>query len=258
MNRRFVLATLAVVLLTMGAGCSAFSGGISDEQLDREANYSDVRDSDADVAIALEDGNLISGGEFRAVYDLNGTRKLELSRSSLFNDEPLNVYGVRYWYPNGTELNGSELEVKQGRSATTIAVPNENGTLAFSGKAGRKTFSLPAYVGGSYEITLPENHRTTNFLFGEVSPNGAEREIVDGQERLSWEQIEADRTISLRYYLARDIPLFLGLIGTTVLLGGLGIGYYYRQVKRLQKQREEFGIDVNTDDDSDGGPPGLL
>ena len=256
MNRRLVLATLAVVLLTTGAGCSAFFGGISDEQLDREANYSDVRDSDADVAIALEDGNLLNGGEFRAVYDLNGTQELELSRSTLFSDEPLNVYGVRYWYPNGTELNGSELEVEQGGSATTVRVPNENGTLAFSGEAGRKTFRLPAYVGGSYEVMIPEGHRTSNFLFGDVSPNGYEREIVDGRERLTWDEIDADSTISIRYYLARDIPLFLGLIATAVLLGGIGIGYYYRQIKRLREQREEFGVDI--DDESGGGPPGLL
>ncbi len=249
---------IAVALLAMGAGCTAFFGGISDEQLDQEGNYSDLRDSDADVAIEIEDGNLINGGEFRAVYDLNGTEELSLYRSTIYRDEPLQIDSVRYWYPNGTELTGSELAVSQGRSATTVEVPDENGTLAFSGEAGRKTFTLPAYVGGSYEITLPENHRTGNFLFGDVSPNGAEREIISGQERLSWEEIEADRTISLRYYLARDIPLFLGLIGIAFLLGGLGIGYYYRQVKRLQEQREEFGIDVDADDDSDGGPPGLL
>ncbi len=250
---------VAVALLTMGAGCTGFFGGISDEQLDREQNYSDLRDSDADVAMELSSGNVINSGEFRAVYDLNGTEELSLHRSTIYRDEPLQIHSVRYWYPNGTEVTGSELEVSQGRSATTVAVPDENGTLAFSGEAGRKTFRLPAYVDGSYEVTLPENHRTTNFLFGDVSPNGAEREIVDGQERLYWEEIEADRTISLRYYLARDIPVFLGLIGIAVLLGGIGIGYYYRQVKRLQEQREQFGIDVDADDDSDGGgPPGLL
>lgn len=258
MNRRLVFATIAVVLLTMGAGCSAFFGGISDEQLDREQDYSDVRESDADVAIALDDGNVIDGGEFRAVYDLNGTEKLSLYRSTIYRDEPLNIHSVRYWYPNGTEVTGSELEIEQGRSATTVRVPNGNGTLAFSGEAGRKTFRLPAFVGGSYEVMVPEGHRTSNFLFGDVSPRGYEREIVDGREHIYWDDVDADSTISLRYYLVRDIPLFLSLVGIVVLLGGIGMAYYYRQVKRLREQREEFGVDVDVDDDSGGGPPGLL
>ncbi|ELY75247.1 DUF5803 family protein [Natrinema gari] len=256
MNRRLALAALAVALLATLAGCSAFSGGISDEQLDQDGNYSELRDSDADVAIELEDGNLISDGEFQAVYDLNGSEELSLYRSTLFREEPLEINSVRYWYPNGTELTGSELEVEQGRSETTVQVPDENGTLAFAGDAGRKTFRLPAYVEGSYEVTVPEGHRTSNFLFGDVAPNGYEREIVDGRERLSWDDL--DSTISLRYYLARDVPLFLGLIGVVVLLGGVGIGYYYWQVKQLEREREEFGLDIDTDDDSDGGPPGLL
>ena len=255
MNRRLVLATVAVAALLMGAGCAAFSGGISDEQLDREQNYSDVRGGNADVTIALEDGDLLGGGEYRAVYDLSGTEELSLSQSTLYSEEPLDIRSVRYWYPNGTEVNGSDLEIEQGGSATTVSVPDENGTLAFSGDAGRKTFRQPAYVTGSYEVRLPENHRTSNFLFGQVSPNGYEREVVDGQVRLSWDEIEADRSLSLRYYLARDIQLFLGLISVVGLLGAIGIGYYYRQVKRLREQREEFGLEP--EDDSDDGP-GLL
>ncbi|MFD1564729.1 DUF5803 family protein [Haloarchaeobius amylolyticus] len=256
MNRRLVFATVAVALLLMGAGCSAFSGGISDEQLDREQNYSDVRDSDADVTIALEDGDLLSGGEYRAVYDLSGTEELSLSQSTIYSEEPLDIRSVRYWYPNGTEVNGSDLEIEQGGSETTVVVPDENGTLAFSGDVGRKSFQLPVYVAGSYEVRLPENHRASNFLFGQISPNGYEREIVDDQVRLTWDELETDRTISLRYYLSRDIPLFLGLLTAVGLLGAIGIGYYYRQVKKLQEQREEFGLDL--DDDSDDGPPGLL
>jgi hypothetical protein len=255
MNRRLVLAAVAVALLAGLAGCSALSGGISDEQLDREGNYSDLRDSDADVAIDLEEGSLIEDGEFRAVYNLNGTAELSLYRSSLYREEPLEINSVRYWYPNGTELTGSQLEVEQGQSETTVTVPDENGTLAFSGEAGRKTFQLPAYVDGSYEVTIPEGHRTSNFLFGDVSPSGYEHEIVDGQERLYWDTV--DSTISLRYYLARDVSLFLGLVGVVVLFGGIGIAYYYRQVVRLRKEREEFGLDVDAGDDSDGGPPGF-
>ncbi|WP_246999969.1 DUF5803 family protein [Halosolutus gelatinilyticus] len=254
MNRRRVLAIVAVALLATTAGCSTIFGGISDEELDRDAEYGDLRDSDADVAIDIKGGGLIGDGEFRAVYDLNGTDKLSLYRSSFYRDEALDIHGVRYWYPNGTELTGSELDVDQGRSSTEVRVPDGNGTLAFSGNAGSKTFRLPAYVDGSYEVTLPKGHRTSNFLFGDVNPGGYEREIVDGdRERLTWENV--DSTISIRFYHSRDILLFAGLVGAVVLLGGVGVGYYYRQMQRLREQREELGLDVDVEDDSDRGPP---
>ncbi|WP_121742307.1 DUF5803 family protein [Natronorubrum halophilum] len=255
MNRRLVLAVVAVGLLVGVAGCSTFFGGISDEELDREQEYGDLRDSDADVAIDIDSGSLISDGEFRAVYNLEEQDELSLYRSNLYSDEALDIHSVRYWYPNGTELTGSELNIDQSDTSTEVRVPNENGTIAFSGDAGRNTFSLPAYVEGSYEVTIPEGHRTSNFLFGDASPNGYEREIVDNQERLTWEEV--DSTISLRYYLTRDIPLFVGLVGTVALLGGAGAVYYYRQIKQLRERREEMGLDVEMDDDSDNGPPGM-
>ncbi|NUB91208.1 hypothetical protein HT576_09260 [Haloterrigena sp. SYSU A121-1] len=255
MNRRLVLAVIAVGLLVTTAGCSGVFSGISDEQLDRDQEYDDLRGnaSDADVTIDVEGGNMLNSGEFRAVYDLDGTEELSLSQSTLFSEQALDIHSVRYWYPNGTEVTGSELDIEQSRSSTEIRVPDEDGTLAFSGEAGRKTFSLPAYVEGSHEVRLPENHRTTNFLFGDVSPNGYEREIVDDEERLYWEEVENE--ISVRYYLARDVPLFIGLIGTVALIGGAGIAYYYREVKRLRKEREEMGLNVDIDDDSNDGPP---
>lgn len=255
MNRRLLLGVVAASLLVGLAGCSMIFGGISDEELDREANYSDLTDRDADVVIDIEGAGLIGGGEFRAVYDLNETDELSLYRSSFYRDEALDIHSVRYWYPNGTEVTGSELYVDQGRSSTEVRVPDGNGTLAFSGSAGSKTFRLPAYVSGSYEVTIPDGHRTSNFLFGDVNPGGYEREVVDDRERLTWEHV--DSTIALRYYLARDIPLFIGLVGVVLVLGGGGMAYVYRQVKRLQEQRKEMGLDVDVDDDSGGPPPGF-
>lgn len=253
MNRRLVLAVLAVGLLVTTAGCSMFGGGISDEELDRDQEYDDLRDGDADVAVDVESGSFLTSGEFRAVYDLNETEELSLYRSSLYREEALDIHSVRYWYPNGTEVTGSELEIEQGRSSTDVTVPDGNGTLAFSGDTGSRTFQLPAYVSGSYEVTLPAGYRTTNFLFGDVSPGEYEREIVDDRERLVWDEV--DSTISLRYYQTRDVPLFAGLVGAVVLLGGAGMLYYYRKVQRLQQQREEMGLDVELEDDSDDGPP---
>ncbi|SDJ93396.1 DUF5803 family protein [Natronorubrum texcoconense] len=253
MNRRLVLAVLAVGLLVGLAGCSMFFGGISDEDLDQEQEYDDLRDSDADVAIDLESGSLISSGEFRAVYELEDRESLSLYRSNIYSDRALDIHSVRYWYPNGTEVTGSELDVDQSQTSTDVRVPDGNGTLAFSGDADRKSFTLPAYVEGSYEVTIPEGHRTTAFLFGDVNPGGYEREVVDDRERLTWD--EMDSTLNLQYYLTRDIPLFIGLVAVVTTVGGIGIAYYYRKVKRLREQREEMGLDVDIDDDSNDGPP---
>lgn len=253
MNRRLALAVIAVALLATTAGCSAIFGGISDEELDREQEYDDLRDSDADVAVDIEGGTIVTSGEFRAVYDLNETEELSLYRSSFYTEDPLDIHSVRYWYPNGTEVTGSELAIDQGRSSTDVEVPDGNGTLAFSGSAGSRTFQLPAYVSGSYEVTLPEDYRTSNFLFGDVTPGGYEREVTDNREQLVWDDV--DSTISLRYYQTRDIPLFAGLVATVVLLGGAGLAYYYRKVQKLKEQREEMGLDVEIEDDSDDGPP---
>jgi hypothetical protein len=253
MNRRLLLAVLAVAMLATLAGCSMIFGGISDDELDREQEYDDLRDSDADAVIDIEGAGIVRGGEFRAVYDLNETEELSLYRSNFYTEQALDIHSVRYWYPNGTEVAGSDLHVDQGRSSTEVRVPDENGTLAFSGSAGSRTFQLPAFVHGSYEVYPPEGYRTTNFLFGDVNPGGYEREVVDDQERLRWENV--DSTISLRYHLTRDVPIFVGVIGTAVVVGGLAMGYYYRKVQQLQEEREEMGLDVDIEDDSNDGPP---
>lgn len=253
MNRRLVLATVVVAVLLTTAGCAAIFGGISDEDLDREQEYDDLRDRDADVVIDVERGGIVGDDEFRAVYDLNDTEELSLHRSEFYRDVALDVHSVRYWYPNGTEVTGSDLDVDQGRSSTDVRVPDGNGTLAFSGDAGQKSFGLPAYVSGSYEVTLPEGHRTSFFLFGDVSPGGYEREVIDDRERLTWE--ENDSGLYVRYYTSRDVPLFFGLVAVVLTIGGAGIAYYYRKVKRLRQRREEMGLDVDADDDSDRKPP---
>lgn len=251
MRRRLRLAAALslVALMVATAGCSAIFGGIDDDTLDASGEYDDLRGSDADVAIDVE------GGEFRAVYDLNDTEDLSLYRPGLYADDPLDIEAVRYWYPNGTELTGSEIGVDQDRSSTDVSVPDGNGTLAFRGDAGAKTFTLPAYVSGSYEVSLPEAHRTDNFFFGDVNPGGYDREIVDDRELLTWENV--DSTLSVRFFLERDVYLFAGLLGIAIVLGGGALGVTYLKVKRLREQREEMGLDIDLEDGDDGPPPGM-
>lgn len=244
---RLLLAALAVALLVGLAGCATIFGGISDETLDEEAEYDDLKAENVTVAIDVE------GSEFRAVYDLNDTDSLELYRSGYYRERALDIRAVHYWYPNGTKVTGSELTVDQGRSSTDVVVPDGNGTLAFTGDAGSRTFTLPAYVDGSYVLYLPEGHRSTHLLFGRVSPGSYEREVADDRERISWEHV--DGTVRVQHYAQRDVPLFYGLVSLAVIIGGTIMGIKYRQVQRLRRRREELGLDVDLEDDSDRKPP---
>ena len=76
-----------------------------------------------------------------------------------------------------------------------------------------------------------------------------------GRGRVVWaEPVTAD-TVSVRYYLQRDLYIFAGVLGAIVLVGIGGLLYRRRQIERLRKQRLEMGVDVGTDDDDE--PPGL-
>lgn len=254
-HRRLLLAILAVAVLAGLAGCSAFFGGISDEELDREAEYDDLRERNATVAIDIEAGGIVQDGEFRAVYTLNGTDEIELYREELYREQAMDVHAVRFWYPNGTVVTGSELAVDQGRSRTRIELPSENGTLAFSGETGRKSFVLPNFVAGSYNVTLPEGYRTSSFLLGSVSPGGYDRTVHGDRESLTWSDL--DRDLSLRYHHSRDVPLFYGVVSLTAVVGGGALAWTYRRLKRLQRMRSELGLDTENESDDRRPPPGL-
>jgi hypothetical protein len=122
-----------------------------------------------------------------------------------------------------------------------------------------KQFGTPGYVEGTYEVVLPPNTRTSSFLFGDVSPGGYTA-TVDDQSRLHlvWSEPVSDG-VFVRFYLQRDVLIFRGLFVGVVLLGGTGLLYVYRQIQKLREQREELGLDVDTDDDLGGGgpPPGM-
>lgn len=246
-SRRLALATVAVLSLFALSGCAGFFGGISDDQLDQEAEYDDLRERNATVAIDLEDGGLLDDGSFRAVYTLNGTDELELYTSSLFRDQALDIRAVRFWDDNGTTVVGSELDVEQDRSRTTVSLPTENGTLAFTATTDRSSVAIPAYVEGSYDVTLPADHRSSMFLFGSVSPSGYDRTVTDDQERLVWDDLEG--SLSISYYQERDVPLFVGLVLVVLGAGAVALSYTYLKLKRLRRTRETLAGSVEATDD---------
>ena len=258
MNRRHLLAAGCLALLALTAGCFG-PGAISSEQLDREPAEPYQWDTERDVHIAVQ-----TNSAFRAVYNVSGSgESIELFRRDGFGGRnPLDVRAVRYRYPNGTVITGSELEARGGgidrsRETVTVTFPgDEGGKLAFTAGATPKRFSLPVFVEGSYEVVLPPNRRVDIPVFGSVSPRGSTAEVVDGQTHIRWEEVTS-RGVTVQYYLQRDIPIF-GAIAAVSLVIGLGGAYYYkRQIDQLREMREEMGLDVDVEEQDDGPPPGM-
>jgi len=250
---RRLLAVLAVGLLFATAGCTGLfgDGGVSDEQLDRAPPEDDYEwNSTTDVRIVVHDS------AYTAVYDLDGTEELRLFSRGFTSERPLSIRALRYRYPNGSVVTGSSdaVEVSTDDGRRVVTVPNDTGEVAFTTGSGGKELAVPGYVEGSYEVVLPPNTRTGAFLFGDVSPGGYETQIDDdGRLHITWDEV--DDGVLVRYYLQRDVLIFRGLLVAVGVGGGGGLLVLYGQIRRLRKQREELGLDVEDDDFGGGGPP---
>lgn len=267
MNRRLLLAVAAFALLAVTAGCLGFgTGDVSTERVDAEPpgdGYAWA--SNATVHIEIQENT-----QFAAVYELNQTEIQLFRRDGFGGRNPLSVQAVRYRYPNGTVITGSEMrsrgaEIRQNRDVTTVVLPGDapdggGGELAFTSGGSPKRFSLPTYVDGSYEILLPPDRSIDAPIIGQARPGGYEKSTVDGQVLLRWtaEEMSAD-TVSVQFYLERDLYIFGGVFALFAVIGLGGLLYYRQQIEALKDQREEMGLDVDTDDDEfdDGPPPGM-
>jgi hypothetical protein len=265
MNRRQALGTVALAALVVSSGCMGLFGSssVSDEKLDADPPQAYQWSADADAHITLT-----ADARFLAVYDLNQSSIELFRRDGLGGRNAIPVSAVRYRYPNGTVITGSELEARGGKVArsrekVTVQLPadaptNGAGKLAFTSESTPKRFSLPTYVKGTYEVVLPPDRRVEAFLFGKVSPPGHEVTRPDDRTHIRWESVEAD-TVSVRFYLQRDLYIFGGIAAILFVVGLGGAFYYKRVIESLREQREEMGLDVDTDDDDFGRdpPPGM-
>lgn len=236
MTIRRAIVTVVVLVLVALAGCVGAFGGssLSDERLDADAEYE--WDSDADVHVTVE------VGQFYAVYRLDGETTYDLSRSGYYQDRAIDIEAVRFRYPNGTELTGSQLDIAQSRSTTTIEVPDGNGSLAFSASAGAKQVVVPGLVEGSYTVALPPGHRVGNFILSNVRPSYDENHDEPERQVLHWSEHDGD--ISVQFYLERDHYLFWGIILGGLAVAGGGTLYYRRQIHRLAMRRHELANDL--------------
>lgn len=253
MNRQ-LLATALLALLAATAGCTGFlgSGGISDQKLGREASYEwDAATTDVRINV--------TGGEYRAMYTFSNWSLLSVfQRDSLGDKQPVAVSAVQFRYSNGTVVDHSHIIIDKRDSRTVISPPAENGTLAYTAPARGHSFKLPTFVDDvSYEVVLPAGMRVDNFVLSKVRPSGYVTDRLDDRVHLRWEAVSAD-AITVRYYRGRDLTIFTGVLGALAVCTMIGLAYFRLQISRLEKQREELGLNVDvTDDDSGGGPPGL-
>ena len=240
MNRRVFVAVLVLFVLITMAGCIGpfADDGLTDEDLDAPANYTWDSPYDGDIDVDTS--------AYHAVYHLDGTDTFELSRRGYYRQSPRDVEAVRYRFPNGTMLTGSEIDIEQSSTATTITVPDGNGTLAFRGAASSRQVTIPALVEGSYRVTLPEDRRVQNFFISDVSPSNDESTIVDGRQILTWD--DNSDTIRVQYHHWRDHYLFYGFLGMLGVITLIGLAYYRRELRRIARKREQTGLDIDDRD----------
>ena len=245
-----------VLVLALSAGCTGAFGSdpISQEQLTAPADY-EWAATDTDVYVD------VAGGQYRAIYTVSNRSSIAVYEfAELGEERPVEVSSVQFRYQNGTVVtvaNSSSLSVAKKDSRTIISLPNERGQLAYTAPmTGRSSLQIPTPIdGGSYEIVLPPRTRVGNPLLGTANPGGFESTMVDGRLHLTWRDVSAG-SISVRYYLVRDMWIFLGLIAVVSVVGVGLIGYVWLQVRGLVRKREQLGLNVDiSDDDSGGGPP---
>jgi hypothetical protein len=249
MKRRH-LALLGLGLLVVLGGCLSGSGP-SEEALNEDATYDWNTTANATIEI--------SGGSYASIYELHNDSHLNVYQRDVFNNrESISFRALKFRYPNGTVVNASAFEVDTNGERTRLEPPSRTGKIAFTVEQSDKNFRTPAFVDGSYEVVLPPNTDVGIPILSHVTPGGYERERIDGQIHLSWDDLDSDRLV-VEYYLDRDLLIFGGIFGILLLVAIGGSAYYWRQIRELTRRREEYGLDVDEDDDprDQGPPPGM-
>lgn len=225
-----------VLLLAVLAGC--LGGGPTPTNSDLAENATYDWDTDADVTV------VVAGEEYQTVADVEGTEKVRLARTSGFGGRnPLFISAVKFRYSNGTVVGADAVDVKSHDQRTVVTLPADNGTFAYTATAGSRSATVPLDFEGSHEVVLPSAMRVWFPLFGSVDPGGYDKTVEDNRVHLEWDSLE-NATIDVEYYLVRDLYLFGGIIGLLVLVGIGGVVYQRHRIRRLEKEREQAGLDV--------------
>lgn len=250
MNRR-VLAALALLGVLALAGCLGASD-IPEEDLTGNATY----DWETNATTTF---NLSRNSYATLVEVTNQTTLSVYERDALGTDSPVDLTALKFRFRNGTVVNASHanLSAQRSQEATTIAMPAENGTVAYTASRQGKSFGSPAFRTGSYEIILVPNTRIGIPLLSQGSPGGYSTQIDEsGRQVVRWANVTRG-SVSVQYYLQRDLLIFGTLFIVGLTLGVGGAVYYVRKIKRLERQRKDLGAEVEVEDEDGGPPPGM-
>ena len=233
---RVALGLLALVAL---AGCAGTGlGGSpapSDEQLAENATYDWDRDADVTLNVTSE--------QYKTVADVNGSERVRLASTSGFGGRnPLPISAVQFRYENGTVVGADAIDVSTRDQRTVIDLPAANGMFAYTGSAGARSVNAPLDFEGSHEVVLPPGMRVSFPIFGDVSPGGYEKSVEDNRVHLRWASLSS-ATISAEYYLEQDLYIFGGIVGVLGVVVVGGVVYYRLRIRRLEREREQSGLD---------------
>lgn len=247
MNRRLLLAGLLLAVLAVTAGCAGplGSGGDLQERLSESAEYDWNTTHDVTVDVRSD--------EYTAVYGIENRSEIELYHYDSFGGEaPLPLSAVQFRYPNGSVVDHERIDVEEKKRKTVVTLPASNGKLAYTAPAGGKTFNLPVFVEGTYQVTLPEGMRVGVFLLSDVRPRGYETVTEDGRTTIVWDEEVTANNVVIRYYLERDLTIFAGIVALLAGVALVGLAYFVVQIRRLEERRKEIGLNVDVSDDEGG------
>jgi hypothetical protein len=249
MNRKRALACCLVVAFISLAGCSSVLGP---EPVNTEAlKQSETYDWQTGVNASIN----VTGAQYEAVYNVTNSAKfIVYARDGLGSEHPLAISSLKFQYPNGTVVNASSsaLNATNQEKQTVIFLPARNGKVAFSASAQGKRFATQTFVTGSYNVTIPEGTSVEYVPLAHVSPSGYETHRTDtGRVRIHWQDVQSEAVI-VRYYLQRDLYIFAAGAAVLVLIALVGALYYLRQIRELERRRQDVGPDINTGDGDDG------
>lgn len=232
--RRRLWGIVVLALLATTAGCMGPFGGneVDEEALAEDASY----DWDTTAATTLT----IDQDAIHAVYSVENRSTLEVYAYRRFNNErPVDPVALRFRYPNGTVVGHEAMSVSKTNSRTVIELPASEGQVAMQLQKTGKQIRVPVVVEGSHEVVLPENTDVQYFLLGRVSPRADERvEGPDGQVHLRWDDLTAE-SLSVRYYLERDLLIFTAVVALASVLAIGGLVYFWLQLRSLRARRQQ-------------------
>lgn len=251
MNRRR-LALASVLFVVFLSGCLG-GGNLSESDLTGDAEYDWTTNETATY-------NLSAGSrKYTAVIRIENQSSLTIHQGSTFRgDQGVEIGSLRFQFLNGTVVNATHprLNASLKSDKTVINLPERNGTVAFVGPRDGKQFSTPVFVEGSHRVDLPKGTRVGIPLLSEVDPGGYDSTVENDRMRLVWED-QSGGSISVRYYLVRDLYLFGSLLAIAVILGTGGGLYYWRQIRRARAKRKEYGLELEDDSGDQDPPPGM-